>query len=66
MKTWTNINHQAPRTHLLVGEETTLCGRLVPHGALVVTVDVPKHGPIPCDCKTCEQAWLSRPRKVTR
>jgi len=62
--TWTPSGHNVTRTHALVGESTTWCGRLVPHGARLVTytVDVP----LPFDCATCEKAWLARPRKGKR
>ena len=62
--TWTNNGGRGVRTHALVGEATTWYGRLVPHGARLVTytVDVP----LPFDCQHCVQAWLARPRKTNR
>jgi hypothetical protein len=60
MKITVWVNHDG-RSHALVGECTTWCGKFVPRGARtlehVVTV------PLPFDCQTCEKAWLSRPRK---
>ena len=52
------------KTHLLLGESVTWCGEHVPIGA--VTNQYTTDSPLPFDCRLCERAWLSRPRKGKR
>jgi hypothetical protein len=69
--TWTNYSTRGARTHAVVGEATTWCGRFVPADAVTLAYEIQESralGPmgLPFDCQSCEKAWLSRPRKGKR